>query len=61
MDVELLRLMQRRGPITGSELADALRLHYPVACQRLHRLRVAGLVRHDGQAWHVVKVAATVD
>lgn len=57
-DRELLRFMRRRGPVSGSELADWLRVPYKVARDRLQVLQSVGSIRHEGGYWHVVPQAA---
>jgi hypothetical protein len=57
-DRELVRYMQRRGPVSGSELADWMRVPYKVARDRLQVLQAIGFVRHEGGFWHAVRQQA---
>lgn len=49
--VEVLKLLEQTGGMTGPQLGEALGIHRVAATERLQRMREAGLVRHDGKAW----------
>lgn len=53
-DRDLIAFMRRRGPLSGSELAEWMRVPYKVARDRLQVLRAIGQIRHEGGLWHVV-------
>jgi predicted transcriptional regulator len=57
-DRDLLGFMQRRGPVSGSELAEWMRVPYKAARDRLQVLQAIGRIRHEGGFWHVVPMAA---
>ena len=58
-DRDLLGFMRRRGPVSGSELAEWMRVPYKAARDRLQVLQSIGCIRHEGGFWHVVPAAGS--
>lgn len=51
-EAEVLKYLDIGGGMTAPQLAEALQVGRQTAYERLKRMQTAGMVRHDGSAWH---------